>query len=423
LGSYRSRRNARRAAGLTEALTLGVQESKEQTVVVSKLFAGKFLTRGSRSILAIVAALWLLAGAGTARAQTWTWTTEDVDKSTTSTAIAADADGNIHLSYGTDGAEWKYAFRPAGTTRWDKTSLAGGAVNYVSLALDSAGNPHLCSTFHRLRYIAFDGAKWSAAQDVAPDSADIQYSCTVGVGPDGKPHLAWYKVEDADKNFYLHLKYASLDNGVWVVRTVDFDKQTGKYHSMAVDAQGVPHLTYDAYVDGRLKYAIRTKDGWDIKVVQSRMINDPEYNVGMGNHLVLDAAGKAHISFYTNTMMRYASEKAGGWDLQTVDTIRSSGGWTSYRSSVVLDKAGNPHIIYQDGGTVKHAFFDGKQWHLQLVVHSGPDGNRFVSAAIDKNDVLFVAYRDSDDGSLKVAVGTPHGEAPQTAAAAKVEKP
>ncbi len=390
-------------------------------MVVSKFIAANFLRRDSCWIPFVFAAIWLLA-AVPARAQTWNWKTEDVDISTTSTAIAVDADGNVHLSYGTDGAEWKYAFRPAGTTRWDKTSLAGGAINYVSLALDSAGNPHICSTFHRLRFAAFDGTKWSV-QDVAPDSADIQYSCTVGVGPDGKPYLAWYKVEDADKNFYLHLKYGSLDNGVWVVRTVDFDKQTGKYHSMAVDAQGVPHLTYDAFVDGRLKYAIRTKDGWDIRVVQSRKINDPEYNVGMGNHLVLDAEGKAHISYYTNTTMRYATEKADGWNLQTVDTIRSSGGWTSYRSSVVLDKAGNPHIVYQDGGTVKHAFFDGKQWHLQLVVHSGPDGNRYVSAAIDKNDVLYVAYRDPDDGSLKVAVGTPRGETPQTAAAANVPKP
>ena len=390
-------------------------------MVVLTCIAAKFLRRNPRWIPAVLAAVWLLA-AGPARGQTWTWKTEDVDTSTTSTAIAVDADGNVHLSYGTDGSEWKYAFRPAGTTRWDKTSLAGGAVNYVGLALDSAGNPHICSTFHRLRYAEFNGSKWSV-QDVAPDTSDIQYSCAVGVGPDGKPHLAWYKVEDQDKNFYLHLKYGSLENGVWVIRTVDFDRQTGKYHSMAVDSQGVPHLTYDAFVDGRLKYAVRDKDAWNIRVVQSRVSGDPEYNIGMGNHLTLDAAGKAHISYYTSSMLRYASEKQDGWDVQTVDTIRSSGGWVSYRSSVVLDKAGNPHIVYQDGAAVKHAYWDGKQWHLQLVVHSGPDGNRYVSMAIDKNDVLYVAYRDPDDSSLKVAIGSPHAEQPQTAAAAKPQTP
>jgi hypothetical protein len=397
---------------------------KEQTVVVSNRTSVKFLRSGSRWAFAILAAIWLLA-AGTARAQNWTWTTEDVDKkSADATAIAVDAEGNVHLSYGSAGTEWKYAFRPAGTTRWDKTALAGGAVNYVSLVLDSAGNPHICSTFHRLRYAAFDGTKWSV-EEVAPDAAEIGYSCTVGVGPDGKPHLAWYKEKDADHEFYVHLKYASLENGVWVARTVDFDKQTGKYHSMVVDAQGVPHLTYDAFVDGTLKYATRDKDTWNVRVVASRKLNDPEYNLGMGDNLFLDAAGRAHISYYTNESMHYAAEKPDGtFGLQTVDSIRSNGGWTSYRSAVVLDKAGNPHIIYQDGGTVKHAFFDGKQWHIQLVVHSGPDNSRYVSAAIDKNsDVLYVAYRDPDDESLKVAVGTPHAEAPQTAAAAKDQKP
>ena len=56
------------------------------------------------------------AVAGSARAQVWNWKSEDVDKSADATSIAVDADGNVHLSYGTDAAEWKYAFRPAGTT-------------------------------------------------------------------------------------------------------------------------------------------------------------------------------------------------------------------------------------------------------------------------------------------------------------------
>ena len=112
-------------------------------MVAAKWFAAKFLKREFRRALPLVAALWLLA-AGTARAQSWTWTTEDVDKkSADATAIAVDADGNVHLSYGSEGTEWKYAFRPAGTTRWDKTTLAPGAVNYVSLVLDSAGNPYV----------------------------------------------------------------------------------------------------------------------------------------------------------------------------------------------------------------------------------------------------------------------------------------
>jgi hypothetical protein len=389
-------------------------------VLVSSIIVRKFFRRCTSWIPIVLAAVVLLPGA--ARAQVWTWKTEDVDKSADATAIAVDADGNVHLTYGNDQGEWKYAFRQAGTTRWDTTVLAPVAVNYVNLALDAAGNPHVCSTLHRLKYAEYNGKTWSI-QDVAPDASDIQYSCSVGVSPDGTPHLAWYKVENPDRTSYVHLKYASLVNGMWLARTVDFDMQTGKWHSMAVDSKGVPHLSYDAYVDGRMKYAVWLNDAWNVRVVQARVPGDPEYAVGMGNHLVLDAEGKAHISYYTSNLLRYASEKPDGWDLQTVDSIHTSGGWVSYRSYVVLDKAGNPHIVYQDGTAVKHAYRDGKQWHIQLVVPSGPDGKRYVSMAIDKNDVMYVSYRDPDDGSLKVAIGTPRAAPPQTASAAKTPSP
>lgn len=384
-------------------------------MVSSSIIVSKFLRQFSSWILIALAVVLLLPGA--ASAQVWNWKSEDVDKSGNATSIAVDAEGNVHLSYGTDNVEWKYAFRAAGTQRWDATALAPGPVNYVNLALDAAGNPHICSTFHRLRYAEFDGKKW-AVQDVAPDASDIQFSCAVGVAPDGTPHLAWYKVENADRTYYVHLKYATLQEGMWVARTVDFDTQTGKWHSMAVDSKGVPHLTYDAFVDGRMKYATRNKDEWNVRVVQSRIAGDPEYNIGMGNDLFLDASGKAHITYYTTHLLRYASEKADGWNVQTVDTVRSAGGWLSYRSSVVLDKSGNPHIIYQDGSSEKHAYWDGKAWHVQVIVPTGPDPNRFASLAIDKNDVLYVSYRDSGDGSLKVAVGTPRTAPAQTAATA-----
>ncbi len=361
-----------------------------------------------RPILFLTLALVSWAGMPkTAQAQ-WTWKSVTVDKTGVSTSIAVDAHGDVHLGYGTDDGQVKYAFRQAGVSRWDTITLSDGGVDFVSLALDATGSPHLCSTFHRLKYYAFNGTKWNV-EEIAPDAANIQYSCSLGIAPDGTPHLAWYKVENADRSNYLHLKYGSLENGVWAIHTVDFDMQTGKWDSLVVDSHGVPHLAYDAFVDGLMKYAVRTADGWNVSVVDARKPDSPEYNVGMGNALLLDAQGKAHISYYTTHTLRYAVQNGDTWTVQEVDHVPEPRSWLDSRTALVLDNEGNPHIVYQDGTALKHAYWDGKQWRFQYITPPGSDAHRFPSIAIDKDDTLYVSYRDPADSSLQVAIGTPGG--------------
>ena len=75
----------------------------------------------SRSVFSGARSAWIRAlswppsgcsSPGVARAQVWNWKSEDVDhQSAGATSIAVDADGNVHVTYGTDAAEWKYAFR------------------------------------------------------------------------------------------------------------------------------------------------------------------------------------------------------------------------------------------------------------------------------------------------------------------------
>ena len=371
------------------------------------------------AIMAVWASL-----AGVASAQTWTWTPETVDKSGKAMKIKVDTSGNVHLSYGTDDGVWKYAFQAAGTKRWDSMDVGPGGVSYLDLTLDKDQNPVMCETFRVLRYAKLVGGKW-IVQELDTDGAPIGFGCAIGVAPDGTPHITWYKEKGADHvTPYLHIKYASLEEGIWLISTLDFDLQTGKWDSIVVDSKGIPHAAYDAFVDGRMKYAVRTGSGkeWDIQTVDSRKMNDTEYNVGMGNSLILDAQGRAHIAYYTTHSMRYAAQTAKGWDVHVISDASPLGSWLDYRSSIVLDKAGNPHVAYQDGAAVKHAWYDGKAWHVQLVVSPGSDENRYPAMAIDQNDRLYLAYRDPNDHSVKVAVGE-RSDAPQAATSAAAAKP
>jgi hypothetical protein len=333
--------------------------------------------------------------------QTWSWRAETVDKDPASfTSIAVSDEGDLHLSYVSNGADVKYAFRPAGESRWYTMAL-DGANGYTNIKLDQQGDPHICYAGRALKYARYNSPKWQI-QEIAAGTGAKQFSCAVAPAPDGTPSVSWYQEKDADYSYVLHLKDAVLQSGKWLVRTVDFDLQTGKWHSMVADSRGSLHLTYDAFITGTLKYATWNGTDWLVKVVDARGLSRTSHvnNLGMGNSLVLDTAGKAHIAYETDVSLKYAYEKDVNWSIETVDTFAGKPGWVGYRTSVVLDGQGFPHIGYEDSGVVKHAYWDGKSWHVQLVAQGS-----YSAMTIDHKDTLYVCYRDASDDALKLATG------------------
>lgn len=375
---------------------------------------------------ALLAVLLLLVPAS-ARGQSWTWTTETADTSGKSTSLGVDDQGNVHLSYLTDQSSVKYAFRPADSARWFTMHVDGVGSGYettpTKLALDQQGNPHICYTPGKIKYAFFDGRQWNK-QEIASKSGQIEFNCAVAIATDGTPHVSWYHL-DLSPSGTGHLRYAVLQDGVWFARTIDMSAQTGKWHSLVVDAQGHPHFTYDAFVNGQLKYSYWDGRNWYVRVVDSRSArtstSDRVESIGMGSSLVLDGAGKAYISYEDDKTLRYARQKDSSWTIEIVDMISTSGSWVGYRSRQVLDSRGFPHISYEDAGAVKHAHWDGKQWRVQVISPAGIYGARFPDIAIGRDDTLYMSYRDALDGSLRVAVGRP-AAASQTSTADNKEK-
>jgi len=175
-----------------------------------------------------------------------------------------------------------------------------------------------------------------------------------------------------------------------------------------VDAQGVAHVTYDAYTDGRLKFA--TWDGklWSVDIADFRGHTNDQWNLGMGNSLTMDQQGQAYVSYYDSGDLKCAWQLGKKWRVDTVDSISARVAWMGYRSSIALDSHGNPHIAYEDAGTLKHAFWDGTKWHTETIAARGADNQyRFASLAIGADDAVYISYRDPNDGSLQVAIGRP----------------
>jgi hypothetical protein len=292
----------------------------------------------------------------------------------------------------------------------------------TNLGLDPQGHPRICYTPRELKYAQWDGKKWNI-QQIAAGSGTVEYNCTVTVGPDGTPHVLWYHTRSADGSNYLHLKYATLVEGVWMARTVDFEGEDGKWNSMVLDTHGNPHLTYSVFPRGELKYAAWDGENWKIQLGPA----PSSTAAGMGNSLVLNAQNEPEFSFYDSTLeyaagskgwLKFARRAGTGWSVETVDSIFQSGSWMGFRSSLVLDKHGFPHISYEDAGALKHAFWNGMRWRIQVVASRATEPHLFSSMAIDKNDTLYISYRDPSDGSLKVAIGRSSSEEKDTAATA-----
>jgi hypothetical protein len=344
-----------------------------------------------------------------AQRQIWNWQNETIDSAGKFPSVAVDKSGGVHVSYIHEGKGVMYAFRPAGATKWfimPIDSKGGPSNETTGIALDLNGNPHICFTPGPIKYDSFDGHEWRG-EVIGSNTMPLEYTCSIAVSATGVPHIIWYQTHNEDGTLFLHLRHAAKESGVWLVRTVDFDFETGKWNSIAVDPTGKPHLSYSALSGGELRYATLDDNKWKISVIDSRNFKDNgSFNRGFGSSLILGRDGNPEISYYNDALLKFARNGAGKWKTEIVDHIMASGSWSGYRSSLLLDNHAVPHICYEDSGAVKHSFWNGEKWQIQLITPGGIQ-SRWPSMTIDLNDRLYIVYRDTLDGSLKVSVGTP----------------
>jgi hypothetical protein len=186
------------------------------------------------------------------------------------TSIAVDSLNQPHISYvayPSIGVHMtsalKYAFWPSGlgpAAPWTIQVLdASGRVTDNSIALDSAGQPHI--GYHdwqndSLKYVAYLNGSWTPSATVdgtQPGGTPVIVGrfASIAVDAMGRPHLSYYDITNHD------LKYARLTGGVWSTEIVDAGGSVGAHADLALDAAGIPHIVYyDLTIPYALKYAV-----------------------------------------------------------------------------------------------------------------------------------------------------------------------
>jgi hypothetical protein len=195
----------------------------------------------------------------------------------------------------------------------------------------------------------------------------------------------------------MTLRYATNAGGSWALQTVDETELVGAFPDIAVDGQGVVHISYYDLYNGDLKYASGAAGSWTLANV------DAAGNVGQYTSLALDSVGAVHIAYYgwttdtSRSFLRYANNESGAWVTETVN----SGGSVGRYASLALDSQRNPHIGYYDeaNGTLRYAMA------LALGVSVSPAANDFGELRQNTESAALEVTVRNDGTSTLVVTG------------------
>ena len=195
---------------------------------------------------------------------TWNGTSfakEPVDSSSSVgryNSLAIDSQGRPHIAY-RDGNLLALRY-----SRWTGTAWSTGIVDWVgdvglfaSLALSASDLPRIAyydNDNGYLKYAYNDGTTWynETVDDGSPDDDYVGKYASLAIDSAGRPHIAYYNES------WGTLKYARWDGSQWVIETItdpDGSSDYGVGCSLHLDALDLPHIAYYDNANADLKYA------------------------------------------------------------------------------------------------------------------------------------------------------------------------
>jgi len=227
--------------------------------------------------------------------------------------------------------------------------------------------------------------------DGAPN--DVGLHSSLAIDAQGDPHIAYFDVSAA------RLRYARKRGPTWTLETPDPDA-AGDFCAIALDSQGNPAISYFTGVTADLKYASKSGAIWTVETPD----DGGTAQLWASSSLAFDAQGNPNIAYYdmTNGNLKFAKKAAGSWTRETADgSANDIGQWTS----LAFDADGDPHISCYDvtNGNLMHATKSNGIWSLETVDGAVNDVGSYTSIALDNQGGAHISYFDDSLDDLKYA--------------------
>ena len=190
------------------------------------------------------------------------WITETVDTNghyRGINALSVNSQDVPHLAYFVETAgfnECSLRFATRTTSGWITQTLKSeisGSPTGISISMDRANRPHLAYGLAGLWYGWDNGSDWTFEQ------VDQYSSGKIALTLDSSDHAHVSYRRDSN------LIYTNNESGTWSTDTVDDNPDTGFNSSLALDKDGVPHISYFDRGNLTYMYASQTADGWFIE--------------------------------------------------------------------------------------------------------------------------------------------------------------
>jgi hypothetical protein len=402
----------------SQSIVQALSEPASNAVLIDSNGAGGSLALDSNGNPHVVFSHWNYArntnGATTTTSRidyaVWTgsnWDIQTVDPSGTGGWLKLDSGNRPQMIYAS-GSNVNYFFKYA--------VLNGGAWNIqtidssewgmqYSMALDSAGNPHIIyTTYHYsenygnvsstqdIKYAYYNGVSW-AIQTIEKAKTSVGYNTlSIAIDSKGNPQVLYleaasfpYPRKNAVGGFSFlgsyNVKYASLSDNLWQSQTV-FTNSTS-IGNLVLNSDGQPSFCYEHDV-----YSVKVEYGsygvnatnnygfWDGQEWVSRPIYSDRFQSGK-TFLHLDTGEDPQVFFYlsdyqnsNNSGLMYAHWTGSNWNLYKFENIVKNSYLDAEYVNIVdmaFDSQGNP-VLTADGivGTIGGASVIGDLTYVSL---------------------------------------------------------